>query len=83
MAVLETLPWDYVGDYLRVPSSKLNAIGSENSTKRQRLAAVVRYWILRDPYASWRRLIRELDCISEWHDVADRIRKYAEKQTGQ
>ena len=83
MADLKTLSWDYVGDYLRVPSSKLNAIKSENSTDRQRLAAVVRYWILRDPYASWRRLIRELDCISEWHDVADRIRDNAEKQTGQ
>ena len=83
MAVLETLPWIYVGDYLHVPISKRDAIASENSTDRQRLAAVIRYWILRDPYTSWRSLIHMLDCNSKWHDVADRIRKYAEKQTGE
>ena len=103
MAVLETLPWKRVGDELHVPSSKLDAIASENSTDRQRLAAVVRYWILRDPFASWRRLIHALDDKykdglyydaeddddddddddDKWHDVADRIRKYAEKQTGE
>ena len=95
MAVLEALPWRRVGDELYVPDSKLDAIASENSTDRQRLAAVIRYWILRDPYASWRRLIHRLDDYidfynndedddsKKWHDVADRIRKYAEKQTGE
>ena len=96
MAVLEALPWIRVGDELHVPNSKLDAIASENSTDRQRLAAVIRYWILRDPYASWRRLIHTLDSYilivyhddevddsKKWHDVADRIRKYAEKQTGE
>ena len=90
MAVLEALPWRRVGDELYVPYSKL---ASENSTDRQRLAAVIRYWILRDPYASWRRLIHTLDSYvsyifndddnNKWRDVADRIRKYAEKQTGE
>ena len=91
MAVLEALPWRRVGGELYVPYSKLYAIASENSTDRQRLAAVIRYWILRDPYASWRRLIHWLDYYNyddgddfkKWHDVADRIRKYAEKQTGE
>ena len=90
MAVLEALPWRRVGDRLYVPYSKLDAIASENSTDRQRLAAVIRYWILRDPYASWRRLIHTLDYYvdyeddrKKWHDVKDRIRKYAEKQTGE
>ena len=91
MAVLEALPWRHVGFQLCVPDSKLDAIASENSTDRQRLAAVIRYWILRDPYASWRRLIHRLDYfysgedvhIKKWHDVTDRIRKYAEKQTGE
>ena len=99
MAVLEALPWRRVGDQLRVPYSKLHAIASENSTDRQRLAAVIRYWILRDPYASWRSLIHMLDNhvyfydydedsdedddSKKWHDVADRIQKYAEKQTGE
>ena len=90
MAVLEALPWRRVSDQLYVPDSKRYAIASENSTDRQRLAAVIRYWILRDPYASWRRLIHTLDYYDKlnddskkWHDVADRIRKYAEKQTGE
>ena len=96
IAVLETLSWIRVGYELYVPSSKLYAIASENSTDRQRLAAVVRYWILRDPFASWRRLIHALDKYEhvqyyddedddddKWHDVADRIQKYAEKQTGE
>ena len=95
MAVLHTIPWREIGDLLYVPNSKLDAIASKNSTDRQRLAAVVRYWILRDPYASWRRLIHTLDSSwkdelhgkdddsDEWRDVADRIRKYAEKQTGE
>ena len=83
MAVLEALPWRRVGGELYVPYSKL---ASENSTDRQRLAAVIRYWILRDPYASWRRLIHMVDYFydsDKWRDVADRIRKYAEKQTGE
>ena len=90
MAVLEALPWREIGYQLYVPNSKLDAIASENSTDRQRLAAVIRYWILRDPYASWRMLIRRLDSYNvlnhesdKWHDVADRIRKYAEKKTGE
>ena len=88
MAVLEALPWRRVGRQLYVPKSKLDAIASENSTDRQRLAAVIRYWILRDPFASWRRLIHWLDYYEDddsdkWRDVADRIRKYAEKQTGE
>ena len=83
MAVLKTLPWRDIGLFLDVPSSKCDAIALENSTDRQRLAAVIRYWILRDPYASWRGLIHELEGNGKWHDVVDRIRKYAEKQTGQ
>ena len=92
MAVLEALPWRRVCDELFFfPDSKLDAIASENSTDRQRLAAVIRYWILRDPYASWRKLIHVLDYFydddkddsKKWHDVADRMRKYAEKQTGE
>ena len=82
LAVLETHHWRDIGDNLHVPDSKLDFIASENSTDRQRLAAVVRYWILRDPFASWRKLIHTLD-ECDYRDVADRIRKYAEKQTGE
>ena len=82
MTVLETLPWEDVGKFLRVPRSKCDAIALENFTDRQRLAAVIQYWILRAPYASWRKLINRLD-RNDKCDIADKIRKYAEKQTGQ
>ena len=79
-AVLEQLPWDDVCGCLRIPFSKKSAIESEYSTHRERVGAIVRYWILWDPYASWRMLIRNLDM--RWCDLADKIRNYAEKQTG-
>ena len=81
--VLNMLPWKDVGKkYLNVPESKLNAIKDKCDTDEERLVAIVRYWLLNDPYASWRKLIRQLD---NWDrsDIADRIRKYAEKLTGQ
>ena len=84
VAVLNTLPWKDVGSKkcLNVPESKLNAIKDECDTDEERLVAIVRYWLQNDPYASWRKLIRRLD---NWDrsDIADRIRKYAEKLTGQ
>ena len=50
--------------------------------------AAVRYWLLRDPLASWRRLIERLDYWADvigygrYNDIADRIRHYAEELTG-
>ena len=83
VAVLETIPWrDFGYRYLRVPSSKCDAIASECSTDRERLTTVIRHWILKDPYASWRKLIDRLDVYKKF-DIADRIRKFAEKQKGQ
>ena len=82
MAVLETLPWRKVGDILYVPDSKLDAIDADHTTDEGKKGAVIRYWLLRDPYASWRILIWRLDAY-EKSDIADRMRNYAEKQTGQ
>ena len=82
MTVLETLPWREVGDMLFVPDSKLDAIAADHTTDEGEKGAVIRYWLLRDPYASWRRLICRLDVYDKF-DMADRIRNYAEKQTGQ
>ena len=82
MAVLVTLPWREVGYYLDVPDSKLDAIDADHTTDEEKKGAVIRYWLLRDPYASWRMLILRLD-VCEKFDIADRMRNYAEKQTGQ
>ena len=80
VAVLNKLSWSRVGEILTIPQTKLNAIRDECDTDEERLVAIVRYWLLNDVNASWRRLIYELDC--DHSDIADRIRKYAEKLTG-
>ena len=82
VAVINMLPWWNVGEYhLRVPRSKLDAINAECDTDEERLVAIVRYWLLNDPNASWRKLIHQFDQYGN-SDTADRIRKYAEKLTG-
>ena len=67
---------------LSVPNSKLDAIDADHTTDEEKKGAVIRYWLLRDPYASWRNLIDRLDWKDKL-DIADRMRNYAEKQTGQ
>ena len=67
---------------LCVPDSKLDTIDADHTTDEGKKGAVIRYWLLRDPYASWRMLILKLDDEDKL-DIADRIRNYAEKQTGQ
>ena len=63
------------------------ALLAHHSTDEQE-AAVVRYWLLRDPLASWRRIIRQLDQwagfpgYGHYSDIANRIRHYAEELTG-
>ena len=73
---------------LGIPSAQLAELQSAHHSTDEQEAAVVRYWLLRDPLASWRRIIRQLD---EWAgypgyghygDIADRIRHYAEELTG-
>ena len=74
---------------LRIPPDKLAELRSAHHSTDEREAAVVREFLLRDPLASWRRIIYQLDewarYYSEYHhysDVADRIRHYAEELTG-
>ena len=73
---------------LFIPDTKLAAIKGEFPTEKERLRAVVMYWLLRDPLASWRRLISQLDHYSEIIETAaaaataNSIRNYAEKLTG-
>ncbi len=79
--------WQHVGDQLSIPSAVQQRIRSEHSTDVGRLRALVRYWLLRDPLASWRRIIMQLDRRSNlsptFSRVADSIRVYAEEQPGQ
>ena len=72
---------------LGIHEDQLAELQSAHHSTDEQEAAVVRYWLLRDPLASWRRIILQLD---EWagygyghySDIADRIRHYAEELTG-
>ena len=73
---------------LGIPGAQLAELQASHHSTDEQEAAVVRYWVLRDPLASWRRIIHQLD---EWadipgyghySDIADRIRHYAEELTG-
>ena len=83
MAVLKRLSWKDVGEgILWIPRSKRDAIERECSTDEERLRVGVQYWLLRDPSASWRSIIWRLD-IYNHRALADTIRSYAEKLTGE
>ena len=79
---------EYSNTILGIPGAKLAELQSSHHSTDEQEAAVVQYWLLRDPLASWRRIIHQLD---EWaghpgcghySDIADRIRHYAEELSG-
>ena len=73
---------------LGIPAAQLAELRSAHHSTDEQEAAVVRYWLLQDPLASWRRLIYQLDGraglpgYGHCSDIADRIRHYAEELTG-
>ena len=78
---LHGIHWKGVGGVLRIPSSKLREIREEYHSDEERKVAVIRCWILRDPYASWRRIIDQLE-RNEGHDHAITLYHYSEELTG-
>ena len=66
---------------LRLHESQQHKIEAEYSTEDEWRTAAVRYWLAFDPYASWRRLIKQLHIFEE-HAVAEQIYCHAEKLTG-
>ena len=82
LVVVEPLPWSEVGRLMSVPFSKFEIIDNDYTTDKEKLGAVIRYWLLRDPYASWRMLIQRLYIFGKY-ETANKIQNYAEKLTGQ
>ena len=78
---VQGLEWWRLGQVLIIHDSKLNEIAKEYPTDQQCEAAVIHYWILHDPLASWRRLA-DLLYRRDGPDRANRIRHYAEELTG-
>ena len=66
---------------LHLPDSKYAEITKQFSSDDDRVRAGVREWLLRDPIASWRRLIDQLYRKHE-AERADSIVHYAEELTG-
>ena len=85
---MDLLEIKYDKNLLAIPPSKVRELQSAHHSTDQQEAAVVRYWLLRDPLASWREIIRQLDfwAVNSDHghysDIADRIRHYAKELTG-
>ena len=77
--------WRDVGTRLRVPNAFLHLIASECTSDSECLRKALRYWIQRDPHASWRGLIYLLDRSGDddLAGVADGVRHLAEELTGQ
>ena len=74
-----------IGQYiLRLLKSKCDEIQRQFSSDEERISAGVREWLLRDPLASWRRLINQLysRVQDKCHTLADSILHYAEELTG-
>ena len=86
MKALESLTqqWRHVCEVLYIPRPVLNHIVDECSSDEERLRSGIRYWLLRDPYASWRRLITQL-FQKNLYEVADTLvqKGYAEELSGQ
>ena len=66
---------------LKIPGSILDEISQDHTTDDDREAAVLHYWLLHDPLASWRRLIDRLHRCGEG-GRANRISHFAEELTG-
>ena len=79
--VVEELEWRTLSDILRVPSSEQQEIIDEFSTDKDRKLSVVKWWLMNDPLASWRRLIDRMYYYRE-DTIGDKIRHYCEDVTG-
>ena len=73
--------WRWFGRMIYLPETVLDTIMEEHSSGVDCLREVVQYWLLKDPYASWRRLITQLYQNEEF-DLADSLLLNAEKCPG-
>ena len=87
--ILAGIDWRRIGeDILGLAKSKCDEISSRCSTDEERAGAVVREWLLRDPLASWRRIIEQLYKMelllvdTKYRTLGDSILHYAEELTG-
>lgn len=80
-AVQKVKDTDLLGKWLRVPGFKRREINSHFPSMLQQRKQSIKYWMERDPLASWRSLIVALDKMRN-KKAADAIRHLAEPVTG-
>ena len=68
---------DGLGYNLYISEEKMEEIQQVYSDPEEQKRQLILYWMSTDPLASWRRLITELDSMSQ-SPVADSIRDFAE-----
>ena len=79
---LKGIGWGTIGQYIfHLPNSKHREIAQQFSSADDRVRVGAMEWLLRDPLASWRRLIHQLYA---WDvaEQADSILHYTEELTG-
>ena len=80
--VVEELEWRILCiRILNITSYKEQEIISGFSTDKDRKIQAVKWWIMNDPLASWRRLTRQLYSYNK-ESIGDKIRHYCEDVTG-
>ena len=79
-----TQQWKDVSACLYIPRVVVDQIASDCSTDKECFRTVIQYWLLRDPYASWRRIIHVLDRKKEeaFIKIADTLKKNSEPLEG-
>ena len=86
MAVCKEVAWKWkrFGDLLWIPDAALNVIEKDFSADLEHFNALILYWILKCPHASWRFLIWRLDMSrdKDLKQMADKCRDFAEEITG-
>ena len=84
---LESLTWRWrdVSEALYIPKTVRDRIASESTNNKECFRKAIRYWLLRDPYASWRRIIHQFDDYDDkdFTKVADSLWSNAEPLQGQ
>jgi hypothetical protein len=66
-----------LGSWLDISEEKRKEIQLVYSDPEEQRRQLILYWMSTDPLASWRRLIRQLDRMSQ-SPVADAIRNFVE-----
>ena len=81
--VLEVVAWGTLCNILCVPGSKRQELEALFASDECRREEAIKWWIMTDPLAGWRRLVHELyrwsanECA-----IGDKIRHYCEELNG-